>query len=640
MKFSRVSLALALAPCLATAAESAAPYQATPLVITSGRQAEPISKATAAITVFERKDIERLQAGDVLDLLARTPGVSVQRSGGSGSLSGIFIRGTSTAQSLVLVNGQRIAGSSSGTASLEQLNLDQIERIEVVRGSRSALYGSDAIGGVIQIFTRSGEQGLHPRLKVGYGSHGTWQRSLGLSGGDEQTRFDLGASLDETDGFERTNLIGSEDSAYRNKGLNLSLSHNFNDNLEAGISLLRQTGQSEYDYSLSPAQAADTDFEESTGSAYLQSQINENWTSRLELGHTENRQKSHDPYGGSVFNTYRDQASWLNTVNFADHQQVLLGLDWYEDRLNSATPFNEDSRWNKAAFIQHRYDNDAFGTELGLRHDDNQAFGSQNSWNAAFTWHLNSDNDLVASYSESFRAPTFNDLYYPDDCFPGFGCTVYSNPDLQPETARSYELQWRSRLSPTSSLQISAYRTRIEDAIVTNNALDGNQANSINAFRPENIDQATIHGLEVALEQQVFGWQTSLGYSLVDARNSSGSGNDGKRLSRRPENTFTADIDRSFGQFNVGAGWLVASHSYNDLANDQEIPGYGILGLRAGWKAPNDLRFDLKVDNLLDHDYYQANGTAFDSNTFAEVPFHYEEAGRTALVSMTWTPQL
>lgn len=640
MKLSRLALAVALVPGLSTAATDTSNYELPALVVTSGRQAEPANKATAAITVFERKDIERLQASDVLDLLARTPGVSVQRSGGRGSLSGVFIRGTSTAQSLVLVNGQRIAGSSSGIASLEQLSLDQIERIEVVRGSRSALYGSDAIGGIIHIFTRSGQAGLHPRLKIGYGTHGTWQRSLGLSGGDERTRFDLGASLDETAGFERTNLMGSEDSAFRNKSLNLSLSHTFSDNLEAGISLLRNSGQSEYDYSLSPAQRAETHFEESSASTYLQSQLTERWLTRLELGHSESRQQSFDPYDGSIFNSYRDQASWLNTLQASDNQQVTLGLDWHEDRLNSSTAFNESSRWNRAAFVQHRYDNQQFGTELGLRHDDNQAFGNQNSWNAAFTWHLNSANDLIASYGESFRAPTFNDLYYPDSCYPGFGCTVYSNPDLKPETARSHELQWRSRLSPTSALEVSAYRIRIEDAIVTNNALDGNQSGSSNAYRPENIDQATIHGLEVALKQQLFGWQTALGYSLIDARNSSGSGNDGKRLSRRPQNTLTLDMDRSVGRFNIGAGWRVVGHSYDNLANTNEIPGYGVLDLRAGWKAHSDLRVDLKLDNILDHDYYQAGGTAYDSTTFASVPFTYQEAGRTALLSMTWTPQL
>ncbi len=192
MKLSRLALAIAVMPGLSLAAE---PYVAEPLVVTSGRLAEPQARATAATTVFERDDIERLQVSSVTELLERVPGLSVVRTGGAGSQTGVFLRGTSTAQTLVLVDGQRIAAASSGTSSLEFLAPEQIERIEVVRGARSALYGSDAIGGVIQIFTRRGDdQGLKPYARLAAGSDSTYQRSLGLSGGDERTRFHLGAA--------------------------------------------------------------------------------------------------------------------------------------------------------------------------------------------------------------------------------------------------------------------------------------------------------------------------------------------------------------------------------------------------------------------------------------------------------------
>lgn len=183
MKLSRLALALAVLPGFALAAE---PYTAEPLVITSGRLAEPQAQTTAATTVFERADIERLQVSSVTELLERVPGLSIVRTGGAGSQTGVFLRGTSTAQTLVLVDGQRIAAASSGTSSLEFLAPEQIERIEIVRGARSALYGSDAIGGVIQIFTRRGEgQGLKPYARLAAGSDSTYQRSLDLSGGDE-----------------------------------------------------------------------------------------------------------------------------------------------------------------------------------------------------------------------------------------------------------------------------------------------------------------------------------------------------------------------------------------------------------------------------------------------------------------------
>lgn len=643
MKLSRLALAVALAPALPIFAQQPADeaLRLPEQVITSGRQAEPRSQAVAATTVFTRQDIERLQPRDVIDLLQRTPGLSVQRSGGRGSLTGIFLRGTSTAQTLVLVDGQRLAGASSGTASLEHLNVDQIERIEVVRGGRSALYGSDAIGGVIHVFTRQGEPGLTPRLRVGVGSHGSFERTLGVSGGDADTRFDLSGSLDERRGFERTDLPGSQDSGYRNKALSFTLSHAFSQQLSGGLSVMRNSGNSEYDYPLSPAAFAEVDFEVSSASGYLQAQLNERWASRVEIGHSEDRQLTSDPYGGSRFNTYRDQLGWINTLNLDDHQQVLLGADWYEDRLNSSEDFSQRSRWNHAFFAQHRYQAARFATEVGLRHDKNQQFGNQNSWNVAGTWHLDPQNDLILSYSEAFRAPTFNDLYYPDDCYPGWGCTVYANPDLAPETARSYELQWRSRLAPSTEAEISLYRTLIRDAIVTNNALDGNEMGSETPYRPENIDKARINGLEAVLRQEwAGGWLAQGSYSLVDARNAGSGGNRGNRLARRPQHTVTMDIDRRFGAYNLGATWLLASHSYDDLANEQQIPGYGVLGIRAGWQAQRDLRLDLTVDNLLDRDYYQARGTAYDQETFAQVPFRYRDEGRTAMLSMTWTPTL
>ena len=409
--------------------------------------------------------------------------------------------------------------------------------------------------------------------------------------------------------------------------------------MQAGISGLRQSGDTEYDYSLSPAAFAQDEFELSSASTFVEAQLNPLWTSRFELGHTEDRRTTEDPYGGSTFNTYRDQANWINTLELNSAQTLVLGADWYQDRLNSSNEFNRNSRINRAAFAQHRFNGEQFSTELGVRHDRNQQFGSENTWNAAGTWHLDGQNDLILSYSQAFRAPTFNDLYYPDSCFMGF-CTVYANPDLKPETAQSYELQWRSQLTPSTRLETAVYRTEIRDAIVTNNALDGNQAGSSDPFRPENIDKARINGFETSLQQDLYGWLASASYSLIDARNASGGGNDGNRLARRPKNSFRLDLDRSFNAFTVGAGWTVNSHSYDDLNNNNRIPGYAVLGLRGSWRANEELRFNLALDNLLDRDYYQARGSAFDADTFAAVPFRYREGGRTAMLSATWTPSL
>lgn len=621
MKLSRLTLAIALAPALSWAAE---PYLSEPLVVTSGRQAEPQAQATAATTVFQRADIERLQVSSVAELLERVPGISVVRTGGAGSQTGVFLRGTSTAQTLVLVDGQRIAAASSGTSSLEFLAPEQIERIEVVRGARSALYGSDAIGGVIQIFTRQGDgRGLKPYARLAASSDSTYQRSLGLAGGDQRTRFHLGAALDETAGIDATRDdfgANGDDDAYRNRSLSLNLSHRFNDDLQVGFSALDQRGQVEYDDTFTGSLPT-TDFLLSSISTFIEARVTEVWSSRLELGHSEDKRDSgNDQAGGiiSQFNTYRDAANWLNTLTLHENHQLLLGLDWYEDRAQGTTDFVEDSRWNRAAFIQHRYIGEAFSTELGVRHDDNQQFGNENTWNAALTLPLNNANDLILSYSEGFRAPTFNDLYYPDFCFGGM-CFASANPDLTPERSKSYELQWRSRYSDTGSLQASVYRTEIEDAIV----LDQN-------FIPQNIQTARINGFEASVQQELFGWQGNLALALIDPRDR----DSGHTLQRRAKRTLSLDLDRRFGDVSVGAGWRAISGRYDDADNDIEMSGYGLLSLRAAWQANEELGLSLKLDNLLDKDYAEATYSTPNGR------FGYNSAGRTALFAVTWTPHL
>ncbi|WP_175252552.1 TonB-dependent receptor domain-containing protein [Pseudomonas sp. BMW13] len=621
MRASRLALAIAVVPGLSLASE---PYVAEPLVITSGRTPEPQAQATAASTVFERDDIERLQVSSVAELLQRVPGLSVVRSGGTGSQTGVFLRGTSTAQTLVLVDGQRIAAASSGTSSLEFLAPEQIERIEVVRGARSALYGSDAIGGVIQIFTRKGDdQGLAPYVRLAAGSDSTYQRSLGLSGGDERTRFHLGAALDETAGIDATRDgfgANGDDDAYRNRSLSLSLSHRFDDSLQIGFNLLDQRGQVEYDDVFSGSLPT-TDYLLSSASGFIDAQLSDSWSSRLELGHSEDKRDSgNDQPGGSVsqFNTYRDAANWLNTLTLTENHQLLLGLDWYEDRAQGTTDFVEDSRWNRAAFIQHRYSGENFSTEIGLRHDDNQQFGDENTWNAALTLPLGNANDLILSYSEGFRAPTFNDLYYPDFCF-GSMCFPSANPELTPERSRSYELQWRSRYSDTGSLQASVYRTEIEDAIV----LDEN-------FIPQNVQTARINGFEATVQQELFGWQGNLALALIDPRDR----DSGHTLQRRAKRTLTLDIDRRFGDVSIGAGWRALSGRYDDAENQIRMSGYGLLSLRAAWQATQELGLSLKLDNLLDRDYAEATYSTPNGR------FGYNSAGRTALFAVTWTPQI
>ncbi|HBS77241.1 MAG: TonB-dependent receptor [Pseudomonas sp.] len=621
MKLSPIALAMALLPGTPLLAAELTRDEALKLsdtVVSANREPQRRSQTAAATTVFNRDDIERLQVRSVAELLERVPGVSVARSGGAGSLTSLFVRGTASTQTLVLVDGQRIAAASSGTNSLEFLSPDQIERIEVVRGPRSALYGSDAIGGVVQIFTRQGSgPGLAPVVRFGAGSNDTFERSLNLSGGSSQTRFNLGAALEETQGIDATRDsfgANSDDDAYRNRSLSLNIAHRFNNSVEAGMSAIDQRGEIEFD-DLYDTSRPTTDFQLSSVAGFFEVTFNDAWDSRIEVGHSEDKRDTGNDaplapaYMYYSYSTYRDSASWVNTLHLGPAHQLLIGGDWHEDQLESSSDFAEESRWNQAAFIQHRYAGNGFSTEFGVRHDKNEQYGTENSWNGALTVPLDARNDVVISYSEGFRAPTFNELYD----------SWYGNPDLAPEKSRSYELQWRNRFSESGSLELALYRTDIEDAIVSDVS-----------WIPQNVQTARINGLEATLRQDLLGWQASLAAGLIDPRDR----DSGHTLARRAKRTLSLDLDRQLGEFSVGANWRVVSGRYDDADNDIEMGGYGLVGLRGSWLASEELKLDVKLNNLFDKDYAESTYSTINGR------YGYNTDGRTAFFAITWTPAL
>ncbi len=634
MKVSPVALAVALLPAAIhqACAQDRPDLLLDDVVITANRSAQPRSESSAAVTVFTREDIERLRPGSVTELLERVPGVQVVHNGGRGSNVTLLIRGTSNDQTLLLIDGQRSGPISAGGGSLQYLSVEQIERVEVLRGSRSALYGADAIGGVVQIFTRRGGQGLEPRLRIAGGSQGTWERSLGLSGGGPRTRFSLNASLEETQGIDHTGPSYQTDAdhdAYRNQSLAFSLVHRFNDALEGGLNLLDQRGKSEYDNPYGRedafwntfAQDPYNRFAVSNASVYLDGEINRTWSSRVELGHSEDKLDSRDKLfpQSDRFNSYRDSVTWLNTLRLGERHSLLLGADYLNDKLRSNTAYDEQSRWNQAGFVQHSYRGQGFSTELGLRHDKNQQYGSENTWNAALTLPVDEANTLVLSYAEGFRAPTFNQLYYPAS--PVFGRS--SNPDLSPETSKSYELQWRSQLAERTRLEASVYRTDIRDLIAYDTTSSNNQ----------NVATARINGFEAALAHELLGWQANLAIGVIDPRNR----DSGKTLARRAKRTLSLDLDRRFGSVGVGASWLAVSRSYDDAANTRELAGYGVLDLRGSWQASSELSWDLKLSNLLDKQYSRA---LYSSTANGYSYYGYESIPRSLMVGFTWTPSL
>lgn len=644
MKLTRLALAITALPLIASAAtdlDTEAALKLSDTVITANRGAQSKADTTAAISVFTRQDIDRLQPVNVVDLLSRVPGVQIRQSGGRGSATGVFIRGTSTAQTLVLIDGVRVGSATAGGANgaLEHLNIEQIERVEVLRGSRSVMYGADAIGGVIQIFTRRGNgQNLVPRVRYAIGNKGVQERSIGLSGGNEKTSFNLGLSLDDDKGFNRTTRSDNADKdhdTYRNKSVSLALDHKFNERFSVGTTLLEQHAKSEYDSTgLGPNTKYFSKTVTSSASIFSSLQITDFWKTRLELGHSQDKLAGYDklsnPKHQYDINTYRNSIGWLNTISLNKQNELLLGVDYHKDKVRSTTNYDRKNRWNQAGFIQHSFNSEWFRTELGLRHDKNQHYSSKNSWNAALTVPVNPNNSLTLSYAEGFRAPSFNDLFYPAECYPAsvWGPAYCSNPNpnLRPEQSKTYELQLRSHLTDIVSLEASIYRSDIRNAIVFTDYSDGSGG------QPENIGTARINGFEASVIHQFETVRTALNLSIMDARDRDSERNN--LLPARARRTVSFDVDKQLGIFSAGVTWRASSHSFQDTANDQRVAGYGIVDLRGSWAATNELNFGLRLGNIFDKKYSRS------VYNYGGKQRGYREDRATIQASVTWSPKL
>ena len=297
------------------------------LSITANRRLQEVDETLAPVSVITRKNIEHIQAQDVIVILRLQTGVNISRSGGAGSQTSVFLRGSESRHALVLLDGVRVASATIGSFDWSSISVDNIERIEIVRGARTSLYGSDAIGGIIQIFTR---KNAGPYAAITYGSDNTKRGSAGLSENIGKTKLSLNVSAEGSDGFSASNEKAGEftfdpdDDGYQKKSISATVSHHINDNTKAGLDVFYSKNEADFDQGTS-----ETDLE--TIKAYVQAKVSDKWSQQLSLSQSRNDSVSTSSFGVSKFESKRRELNWQNDIKMSNSADLTLGANYLED---------------------------------------------------------------------------------------------------------------------------------------------------------------------------------------------------------------------------------------------------------------------------------------------------------------------
>ncbi|KGQ18182.1 Vitamin B12 transporter BtuB [Lysobacter dokdonensis DS-58] len=597
-----VAVALSVSPFIARAQDA---QQLDEVLVTGTRTAVTVDESLSAVEVIDRNEIERLQPHSVQDLLRGRAGINLVNQGGAGKLTTLFLRGSESDHTLFLIDGVRVGSSTSGLTALQDLPVELIERIEIVRGPRSSLYGSDAIGGVIQVFTRRPQDnGVRPRFKLGAGSHDARELSAGVDFNFDRAWFGADYSHQATDGYNSCTGATTPEFAgcfmdtpdpdadgYENNAISVRAGVRPVDGLSIDVNALRSEGRNEFD--------ADPMF--GLGDVSNTTQQVVGGKARWEVGlatltlsggsNLDRSRQTRDDAFADFFESRRDTASFQADFKVADGQLATVGYDWQRDKAfandNFGTLVSPEAgalRHNRAAFAQYQ---GAFGkhdVQASVRRDDNEQFGGHTTGSLAWGVDLGAGFRVTANAGTAFKAPTFNELYFP----------FYGNADLLPEESDTFELGIGQRRE-TWHWDVHAYQTRIDDLIVYDSSL----------FMANNLDQARIRGGELTGGFSLDGWNLSAAATYADPRNRS-TDNFDKILPRRARESGRVDVDRAFGDFSFGATWMAEGRRFENVANSLELGGYSTFDLRAQWTVSDTWTVQARVANVFDHDYETA----------------------------------
>jgi vitamin B12 transporter len=596
----------------------------------------PISKnnVIADVTTISSEEIERAGSSSLPELLQRQPGIEISNLGGPGKASTIGIRGTSSTHTIVLVDGIRLSAATTGFSAIEHIPLSQIEKIEIVRGPASSLYGQDAIGGVIQIFTKKGVDGFKPYVDIGYGSYNTSNFKSGVRAGNNQTTYAINFAAMNTDGFSAfvpnpanaANSKNLDKDGYKNYSLSSSLSHKINQDYEIDLQYFLSKGKNQFDNSfanLSPLFHGNyrNEIKLETYAANIKGQINKIWQSSIKLSQSTDKyldlQKNNlvtflDEDGvNDLYKTTHDQLSWQNNIALPRGSITLL-YDFLKQRIKTTDLYEKTQRTNHGVMVGYSLIEDKHNFQTNFRKDFNSAYDDAITGNIGYAYSINSNWTVSSSYGTAFVSPSFNFLYSLSSPW------AFGNPNLKPEKSKNIEGSVRYR-DDSGSMSLTMFQNKIDDLII----YDGDNAVQFSRTNTRNINEALIKGFTISGDQFFGHFQIKGSATGQSAKNEDTD----KYLPRRASLIGNISLNYFIGHWNIGVEETFSGNRFDNAKNTVNLSGYALTNLVADYKINDKLKLNLRLNNVFDKDYsLAAEGSAL----------KYQTPGRSLFTSLRY----
>ena len=590
-------------------------------VTTPLRVPEEEENIIADTTVITSDEIKRAGLSSLPQLLQQQPGIEVTNNGGPGKVSSINIRGTSSTHSIILIDGLRVGSSTSGTSAIQNIPLSQIEKIEIVRGPVSSLYGQDGIGGVIQIFTKKGKKGFHPYVSAGYGRYKTKEMAAGVSAGNDSTSFALNLSGMNTDAFSAfvpndsaaSNTSNLDKDTYRNRSVSSNLTHQFSEKIKIDFQYFLSTGKNMFDNRFANFDATYINYKDKTKqeaySSKLTGIISDNWESSLKIGKSTDLYSAQQKYDNRIFSnvsgevdkyeTSQYQLAWQNNINF-DYGSLVLLYDYLKEEIDTTNTYAKDNRDNNGFVIAYNTQYEKHILQTSLREDINSQYDNETTGSIGYAYQINDQWKASSSFGTAFVAPNFNYLYY--------GSTA--NPELKPETSKNIEASL-SYSENSTSISLTAYQNTIDDFIISN--LD-------TGFTPENLNKAKIQGITFAADHFLGNFQIK-GSLTTESPNNEDTDKD---LPLRANLYGSTHLNYYVQDWIFGVEQIGSGSRYNDADNTVKISGYMVTNFVTNYIFNEKFTINIRLDNALDKDY----ALAYDGDPNA-TGFAYQSPGRS-----------